>query len=198
MIDERDTIRLGPQSILGLVLVILLLVGGGWGLYQLSRPVTASVNSVSSAQPVPPREQTGATAVLAGVEAELRSVTLGEVREVRKAGDLEDAVLIELQELRLDVERVDAPVGRWGGKKRDDPVVAEVRVRFRSAGKLDRELGAIAMVVGRYKQAYVIDIPVVEATWISGGKTWSKMLDAKLAELFVQGRASLDQVLGLE
>ncbi|MBM4393957.1 MAG: hypothetical protein FJ090_22755, partial [Deltaproteobacteria bacterium] len=33
VIDERDTIRLGPQSILGLVLVILLLVGGGWGLY---------------------------------------------------------------------------------------------------------------------------------------------------------------------
>lgn len=198
VIDDRDVIRLSPLRILGFVLVGLLLVGGGWVLYQLSRPMTAGVNSVSSAQPVPPREETGAAAVLAAVEAELRSVSLGDVREVRKPGDLGDAVLIELQELRLDVERVDAPVGKWGGKKRDDPVMAEVRVSFRSGGKLDRELGAIAMVVGRYKQAYIIDIPVVEARWSSGGETRSKMIDAKLAESFVQGRASLAQVLGLE
>ncbi len=198
VVDDRDAIRLSPMRIVGFVVVGLLLVGGGWTLYQLSRPMTAPVNSVSSAQPVPAREETGAAAVLAAVEAELRSVSLGEVREVRKPGDLGDAVLIELQELRLDVERVDAPVGKWGGKKRDDPVMAEVRVSFRSGGKLDRELGAIAMVVGRYKQAYIIDIPVVEARWSSGGETRSKMIDATLAERFVQGRASLAQLLGLE
>lgn len=191
------TVTIRPTHVLGIVATLLLVIGGLWAMYQLSRPMTAPVISVGEPAPPPEAAPTDVAAVMAAVEAELRSVPLGDPHPVSRAGDLGDAILIELQKLRVDVVRVDAPVTKWGGKKLDDPAVAEVRVHFRSRGKLDRELGAVALVVGRYKQRYTIDIPVLEARWESEGGTRAKLIDARTAELFTQGRAKLGQVLGL-
>jgi hypothetical protein len=89
-------------------------------------------------------------------------------------------------------------VTKWLGRKNDDPDQAEVHVIFHTSGELEHELGAIALVVGRYKRRYTIDIPVVEAIWRNGEQHMARELDAKKAELFFEGRLTLGQVLAIE
>lgn len=132
---------------------------------------------------------------LATIEKGLRSVDLGEPKAVEKDGDLGDAVLIDLQHYRLDITKVEAPVTRWGGKHRDEPMSAEVRIEYRSAGELDRELGAIALTVGRYKARYRLDLPVFQVTATAEDGPQRYLIDPTRAEQFARGRLSLEQLL---
>jgi hypothetical protein len=171
----------------------LAILGGGWVILEMTSPdqigvISVSRSSQTSPKPLDPLEE---------VEAELRSASLGDLHEVRQPGDLGDGILIDLQKLRLDVTRVDAPVTKWVGRKKDDPDEATVTVTFQSAGELDRELGAIGLVVGRYKLKYVIDFSSIEAIWERDGEHKSRLLDQKLAEQFAQSRIHLPQLLGI-
>jgi hypothetical protein len=161
---------------------------------ELASPDQTEVMSVSSERPP--------TAVdldpLADVERELRAASLGDLHEVSRPGDLGDGILVDLQKLRIDVQRVDAPVTRWVGRKNDHPAEAEVHITFTTSGELDRELGAIALVVGRYKKRYTIDMPVIEGIWERDGEHKSRAIDAKLAEQFAQDRITLSTLLGVQ
>ena len=191
--EPTPVLRAG--RVLGFVAAGLLILGGIAAAIEMSTNPAPAGLSVTSAKPADLPKRVPDTDPLIEVERGLRAVGLGEPHEVVREGDLGDGILIDLQKLRLDVERVDAPVTRWVGRKLEDPDQAEVHVTFRSNGELPRELGAIALVVGRYKLRYSIDIPVVEAMWLEGEDYRSRMLDAKKAEQFFAARATLDQVL---
>jgi hypothetical protein len=179
-----------PGRVAAMIGVGLLLLGGAWATLEMSRPDTGTIVSVNRPTPAP-----AAPDPLRETEKRLRGVALGAARPVRQPGQLEDAVMIELQQLGVRVVRVRAPVTRWTGRKDDDPAAAEVHVTFRSGDDLDAELGAIQLVVGRYKIAYTLDIPVVEAILEDDEGTRATRLDAGRAERFAQGRIGLAEAV---
>lgn len=97
------------------------------------------------------------------LEDELRARMRPRPQEVSQAGDLADALYVEFSRMNLEDLRVEAEVIGWAGRKPPVPKVAEVVVRFRSRGELDRELAAVGLVMGKYVQAYNMQVPRLEA-----------------------------------
>lgn len=127
------------------------------------------------------------------VEQELRTALVGEVRPVQAPGELGDALMIDLQNLRIDVTSVDAPVTQWSGRNKDVPRTAEIHVTLGSDQEVDRQIAAVALTVGRYKRALRLDIPLVEVVVKSVEGDLRTTIDAKRAEELYIGRISLDQ-----
>ena len=86
-------------------------------------------------------------------------LNLQHLLEASSEVNFEEALLIELGRVKLDVSSVRVTVGEWAGRKRDVPQNAEFRIklRFRS-GEIDRELAAVGLVVGKYIQRYSLDV----------------------------------------
>ncbi len=145
----------------------------------------------------PPSDSTAKvpTPVVA-VEDELRGQLMDGIRDVAKKGDLDDALLIELLRVKLDVSGTDAKVLTWGGRKQDAPQLASVRIRLRSdPAQLDRELGGVALVVGKYVQFYRLELESLEVELERPDGTHRVGLDASMAaELYLQ-RTSLEKYL---
>ncbi|MDP2316461.1 MAG: hypothetical protein Q8P41_26425 [Pseudomonadota bacterium] len=130
---------------------------------------------------------------LVALDVELRAALSPHPRDVKEAGDLSDALLVELLQQRLDVIDANGVVTKWVGRKGDEPKSAEVRISYRSAGDLSRELGGIALVVGRYKRFYRLDIPLFEVTEV--GTRGVTRIDAANAESYYQARITLEDLL---
>ena len=127
------------------------------------------------------------------LDAELRSKLPSVPRMVAKPGDLGDALTIELIQLGVNVIGVEANVVKWVGRKKDEPKTAEIRVTFESSGDLAREMGAMAMVLGRYKRFYRLELPILEVIErTTGGRT---ALDPEKVEQLYQGRMPLGKFL---
>lgn len=130
-------------------------------------------------------------------EKALRATALGEPRPVEAPGDLGDALLIDLQNLKVDVIQVEAPVTRWGGKKGKDPLAAEIHVVVESKGEPERELGAVAIAAGRYKYSYTLDLSAIEVVLRGPGGDRAWTLDQLKAEQFAKGQIGLAEALGV-
>lgn len=179
-----------PGRLIAMILAGVAVLGGVWAGAELSRPSSDPIPAVSK-----PTRATAADDPLKETERRLRAVPLGDARPVSEPGHLEDAMTIELQKLGVRVVRVRSPVTRWTGRKDDDPAAAEVHVTFRSEGDLDAELGAIQLVVGRYKLAYTLDVPEVEAILEDDEGERATHLDADRAQRFAQGRIGLSEAV---
>ncbi|MSQ02688.1 MAG: hypothetical protein EXR71_12495 [Myxococcales bacterium] len=180
---------LRPLRVVGMIAALLVVVGGVWGVAEMTRPpVVASAMASRTKSPA-------AADPLAGVEMALRAVKLGAVKPVRKPGDLDDALAVEFQKLGVDVVSLRAPVTTWRGRKDDDPTEAQVHVVFRASGDLNRDLGAIALSVGRYKLHYQLTIAPFEVVMQSAAGRSATTLDPARAERFAQGRISLSEMM---
>lgn len=179
-----------PFRVIGMILVGLMLLGGLWAVAEMSRPVTAPPPIVAAPAEGPDPFH--------ALQANLRASPLGDVRPVRKPGDLADALQIELQQLGLDVVEIEAPVTRWAGRKNDIPTAANVLVTFRPSGDVDRDLGAILLSTGRYKLHYKLEVDKLEAIMNTADGLRVTKLDASLAERFAQGRIGLKSALELD
>jgi hypothetical protein len=172
--------------------LLLLLLGYSWikvggSKLGVSAPRTAGTPAT------PTGTAPAVAAPLVALEKDLRASLPGTARAVAKAGDLSDALLVELVQLRVDVVSADGVVTKWAGRRLDEPKSAEVRIQYRSSGDISREIAAMALVVGRYKRLYRLDIPVFEVTDTTGrGMT---RIDAAKAEAFYQARLTLEQLL---
>ena len=177
--------RLIPMLMVGVVVLFF-----GWMYVDVvaapppfARAPTARPVAVPAADP------------FADIERQLRSVTLGDPRPIHTQEQFSDALLLEMQQLGLTAERVDVVVTKWRGRKQDEPASVEVHVRLASADELEHALGATALVVGRYKQSLVCEIPVFDVRVPGGDSDRLKTLDAARAEEFTRGRISLSTYL---
>ncbi|MFN7147651.1 MAG: hypothetical protein ACK4YP_28035, partial [Myxococcota bacterium] len=184
------TSRVVAMIVAGLLAVLL---GYAWiRVNAFSRagvgtPDTPVARLTKKAEPAP-------VSPLVLLDAELRKSLSPTPRAVKKAGDLSDALLLELVQQRVQVVAADGLVTKWIGRLGDEPKTAEVRVRYRSGGDMSRELGAIALVVGRYKRFYHLEMPVFEVTEEgTGGVT---TIDPDKAEAYYQARLTLEELLG--
>ena len=93
------------------------------------------------------------------MESELRAQMSLDLLEADSETSFEEALLIELGRVKLDVSSVRVSVGEWAGRKRDVPQSAEFRIKLRfRTGEIDRELAAVGLVVGKYIQRYSLDV----------------------------------------
>jgi hypothetical protein len=117
----------------------------------------------------PPPTDSSAVDELTRLDQDLRSRMRSEPGKVRKKGDLESALYVDLSRMNLSELKVDAVITAWGGKMRDIPKSAEIQVGFRSRpGELDRELAAVGLIVGRYTSVYELDLPRLEVLLDTG------------------------------
>lgn len=187
--DPPPLVRTSRLVTLVLGGMFVLLLGYGW--IRMNAFSRAGVST-----PRPARERPVATqpSALALLDAELRASLAANPRQIRAPEDLSNALLVELVQQRVQVEAADGLVTRWVGKKGDEPRTAEVRIRYRSGGDMARELGAIALVGGRYKRLYRLEMPVFEVTEL--GTNGVTTIDPEKAEAYYQARLSLEELLG--
>ncbi len=120
----------------------------------------AAARPAATTEPVPlhPTADASAGDAYRDLLASLRGRLPQEVQSVHSPQDLEDAMLIELQNLESGVDLVTADITRWTGPKIDQPREAKVTVTFRDVDHLDRDQAAFGLVLGRYMRAYSMDV----------------------------------------
>ena len=131
------------------------------------------------------------------MELALRNRMVPGCSTIAREDDLDTALRVELSRLGVQAHKVHAPVLTWGGRKGDMPHAVEVKIWYRGqAGELDRELGAIGLVVGKYAQQYGLDVRSFEV-YLEGadGKSRLRSLDPAQAKQFYLKRSSLLQFL---
>ncbi len=131
------------------------------------------------------------------MESQLRAQMSLDLMEAPSEAIFEEALLIELGRVKLDVASVRVTVGEWAGRKRDVPQSAEFRIklRFRS-GELDRELAGIGLVVGKYIQRYSLEVTHFEVIIEHpDGEAFRYRIDPEAARKFYIQRISLREFL---
>lgn len=167
---------------------IRLNADGRFGIEEAAPPVA------SPAEPAPPPTSAGAGA-LVELEAALRAGAGGPLRPVAKPGDLSDALLIDLTNLKVDFETVEAEVTEWSGRYLDQPRRGWVRITLHTAEELDRSLGAVALVVGRYAQVYRIELEPIEVRVRTPAGDRRTLIDPARAMRFYAQELTLEQLL---
>ena len=186
----------------GALLAALLLVGlarlwvGSYAAADFQPTVNTAPLPPGSVEVAQPSDPPARTTPYAQIEEDLRTQMRGDIREVLDPGGLEDALLIELRSVRVDVASVEARITAWTGRKGDVPKTAELRVRVRSRGELDRELAGTGLIVGKYVQHYGLDVPLFEV-WLDGAGGAGRLtrMDPEMARLFYLKRLDLGEYL---
>ncbi|MDP6933983.1 MAG: hypothetical protein QGG40_13750 [Myxococcota bacterium] len=133
------------------------------------------------------------------LEQDLRIQMRPGLLDVSAPGQLEDALLIELRNVRLDVADIHASVLKWGGRKLDVPQVAEFRIRLRATpNELDRELASTGLVVGKYIHHYRLTAQRLEVIFDNGTAGAQQLeIDPEAARLlYVKDRTVLQFLTG--
>lgn len=168
------------------------------GLATPATPPPPGVEAVASTPPRPPVE-VDIEAAYREVEAQLRASMMAGTQPTATAAELETALFLELNRVRLSVIRVDVSVLAT----RDDlpeapPQSVELRLLLRSDGsELDREIAAAAMVIGKYVQAESLTVPVFEIAFdgLADGKALRTRVDADLARQLYAGHLRMGAFL---
>ena len=139
----------------------------------------------------------GASGLHDALEADLRAQMPDAPRDISQPGQLEDALLIELTRMRVPTSSIRAPVLTWAGRKNDVPQSAEIHIRYRSApGELERELGAVGLVVGRYVHTYALEVPALDVVIERQGVEPRQLaIDPSVAQRFYLKRLALNDFL---
>ena len=127
--------------------------------------------------------------------ASLRGRLPQEVQSVRSPQDLEDAMLIELQNLESGVDLVTAEITRWTGPKIDQPREGRVTVTFRDIDNLERDQAAFGLVLGRYMRAYSMDISEARLVFHTPNGDQGREVSAKSALELYNGGITLKAYL---
>jgi hypothetical protein len=190
--------RISRLLLLGVSLLVLATTL--YGLVRLSSlPGAAGPGPIvpGGAGAPEPNPVEAADARYVAMEEELRAADLGRPRPVTERPHLGDALLVELQHLGVAVADVQANVTRWTGRRRDDPAAAEIHVVLRGGGNPERDVGAVALVVGRYMQAYALDVPILDLRWRGREEDRLLALPASRCEDFARRRLPLSRLLAL-
>lgn len=191
--ERRPPSGLRPLRLITWLFVGLIVAMLGWVSYRLGNPpqVTATDgNQTRSEQPTAPDPEP-----VQLLEKELRIALPPNPRAVVEAGDLPDNLTIELQQMAVDVVTVDATVTKWAGRKEDQPQVAEIHITIRPSEALERDMGAIGLVVGRYVTLYRLSVPVFEVFVVTDNQAAKRDFDAARASSFYEERLSLQDWL---
>ena len=150
--------------------------------------------------PDPTPREVSANALYDEMELALRDRLMPGCLTISKEDDLDTALRVELSRLGVQVQSIHAPIVSWGGRHGDVPLAVEIRLWYESEpDQLDRELGAIGLVVGKYTQNYSLEVRAFEVFLRDAqGETRARSLDSTAARQFYLRRLSLLEFLTAE
>ena len=184
---------------LGFLLLLggMVLMAGHWYVTTTSSATYAPHPSMmATPEPAENNAEGAVSDLYIEMEESIRSRMQVGIIDVAEPGELEEALLIELRRVRVDVTSVRAPVMKWVGRMRDVPQSAEFRIRIRSnGGEFDRELASISMVVGKYIQHYSLDVARFEVVFDLDEGSRSQVIEPELARRLYLQRLALMEFL---
>ena len=75
-----------------------------------------------------------------------------------EGSSLSDALRIDLEYAKLDIEYIEAQVLSWKGRFLDEPKSARIRIAIRSEGEADKEIALVGMIVAKYTEQYLLEM----------------------------------------
>jgi hypothetical protein len=130
------------------------------------------------------------------LEDATRAQMMDGILDIPGETEFEDALLIELRRVRVDVRSVRVKIETWAGRKKDvpDEVGFNLKVMER-AGELDRDLGALGLVVGKYIQHYGLQVSSMNIIIGAEGGLRKLQMNPETARRYYNKRVSLERFL---
>ena len=97
---------------------------------------------------------TNSDAMFLELENRLKNQIRSTTSIVSRTMSLEDALRIDMEYAKLDIQWIQAEVTSWTGRKLDIPNAAEIQISINSNGVLDEELALVSLIVARYTERY--------------------------------------------
>ncbi|MEC8191839.1 MAG: hypothetical protein VX127_03855 [Myxococcota bacterium] len=159
-------------------------------------PRTATAQVVESIPPLDGEAAAAAVNPYETLEDELRDQLMEGLLDIPGEGEFEDALLIELRRVRVDVRSVRVKILTWAGRRQDlpDQVSFNLKVMARD-GELDRDLGALGLVMGKYIQHYGLQAVELNVILSSEDGLRKVVMDPEVARRYFTHRVSLERFL---
>ena len=162
----------------------------------INAPRTATAQVVESIPPLDGEAAAAAVNPYETLEDELRDQLMEGLLDIPGEGEFEDALLIELRRVRVDVRSVRVKILTWAGRRQDlpDQVSFNLKVMARD-GELDRDLGALGLVMGKYIQHYGLQAVELNVILSSEDGLRKVVMDPEVARRYFTHRVSLERFL---
>ena len=130
------------------------------------------------------------------LEDTLRNELMEGILDIPGETEFEDALLIELRRVRVDVRSVRVKINTWAGRKNDipDDVSFQVKVVARD-GELDRDLGGLGLVLGKYIQHYGLQVSGLDILLAAEDGLRKIRMNPETARRYFTHRVSLERFL---
>jgi len=130
------------------------------------------------------------------LEDELREQLMEGILDIPGETDFEDALLIELRRVRVDVRSVRVSIESWAGRRQDlpDEVSFNLKVVARD-GEIDRDLGALGLVMGKYIQHYGLQVTELNVILSAEDGLRKVTMNPETARRYFTHRVSLERFL---
>ncbi len=130
------------------------------------------------------------------LEDTLRNELMEGILDIPGETEFEDALLIELRRVRVDVRSVRVKINTWAGRKNDipDDVSFQVKVVARD-GELDRDLGGLGLVLGKYIQHYGLQVSSLDILLSAEDGLRKIRMNPETARRYFTHRVSLERFL---
>ena len=141
-------------------------------------------------------EEVAAVSPYDALEDDLRAQLMEGILDITGETAFEDALLIELRRVRVDVRSVRVSILTWAGRNKDvpDEVSFNLKVMGRE-GELDRELGALGMVLGKYIQHYGLQVRDLNIILSTEDGLRKIQMNPETARRYFTHRVSLERFL---
>ena len=130
------------------------------------------------------------------LDTELRSQIRPACLSITPETLVEDVMTVELDAFDIDVVGIRASIVEWTGRKLDRPRTGTFRFRVKGDDSYEYQLAAIALVIGKYMENYVMDVAKLEVTIDTTQKSLQFELDPDLVARYYRQNIELKQLFG--
>ena len=134
---------------------------------------------------------------LIDLDTELRSKIRPACLSITPDTLVEDVMTVELDAFDIDVVSVRASIVEWTGRKLDRPRTGTFRFRVKGDDSYEYQLAAIALVIGKYMDVYVMDVAKLEVTIDTRSKSLQFDLDPDLVARYYRENVELRQLFSI-
>lgn len=197
----RRSVRWGPIIILGTVATAAMFL---WVWFVninadadfAPRKRAATETSASLGAPLAEAEVEEVISPYDTLEDLTREQMMEGILDIPGETEFEDALLIELRRVRVDVRSVRVKIDSWAGRKNDVPdgVTFNLKVMARD-GELDRDLGALGLVMGKYIQHYGLQVNALNIILGADDGLRKLQMNPETARRYFTHRVSLERFL---
>jgi hypothetical protein len=130
------------------------------------------------------------------LEDELREQLMEGILDITGDVEFEDALLIELRRVRVDVRSVRVKILSWAGRKNDVPDEVSFNLKVVTHDKeLGRDLGALGLVLGKYIQHYGLQTKELNIILSSDDGMRKLQMNPEKSRRYFTHRLSLERFL---